>query len=89
MYNYGLASGQQLRHQMYVGGFDIIHNNITAITTDPGIYGPPNGYRYILIPGSVAGGRNANPGVGGTGYTEAEIKAMPYERVCTLFNIPK
>ena len=89
VYNYGLPSGQQLRHQMRVGGFDIIHHNLTAITSDPGIIGPPNGYRYILIPGGVLGGRGVNPGVGGTGYTEAELRAMSYERVCALLNIPK
>ncbi len=49
----------------------------------------PNGSaetRYIIIPGSIAGGRSA--GVGGTNYTADEIKAMPYEQVCQLFHIP-
>lgn len=43
-------------------------------------------YRYVLIPGAVSGGRFS--GVGGTSYTAEEIKAMPYARVCQLFNIP-
>ncbi|MGB4935965.1 MAG: hypothetical protein WBO30_03020 [Ferruginibacter sp.] len=42
--------------------------------------------RYILIPGGVGGGRSA--GFGGTGFTADEIKAMPYEQVRGLFNIP-
>jgi hypothetical protein len=42
--------------------------------------------RYIIIPGSIAGGRTA--GVGGTNYTAEQVKAMSYEQVCRLFNIP-
>jgi hypothetical protein len=42
-------------------------------------------YRYILIPGAISGGRLA--GVGGTNYTAEQVKAMPYEQVCQLFNI--
>jgi hypothetical protein len=46
-------------------------------------------FRYVLIPGGVAGGKTTSAaGVGGTGYTEAELKAMPYEKVCRLLNIP-
>ncbi|MCX6317873.1 MAG: hypothetical protein NTW29_11320 [Bacteroidetes bacterium] len=42
-------------------------------------------YRYVLIPGVVAGGRTA--GIGGTNYTEAQLKAMPYAQVCKILNI--
>jgi hypothetical protein len=49
-------------------------------------------YRYIIIPGGVLGGKSANgtttgTGVGGTGYTVEQIKAMSYLQVCRLFNI--
>jgi hypothetical protein len=50
---------------------------------------PPNGSaetRYVVIPGSIAGGRSA--GVGGTNYTPDQVKAMSYEEVCRTFNIP-
>ena len=43
-------------------------------------------FRYIIIPGSIAGGRSA--GAGGTNYTADQIKAMSYEQVSRLFNIP-
>jgi hypothetical protein len=43
-------------------------------------------YRYIAIPGTVAGGRNTTPTYGG--FTAAELKAMPYEKVASLFHIP-
>ncbi len=42
--------------------------------------------RYVVIPGVVGGGRSA--GIGGTNYTADEIKAMSYEQVAQLFNIP-
>lgn len=44
-----------------------------------------NSARYIIIPGGVAGGRSS--GVGGTNYTESQIRAMTYQQVCKLFNI--
>ncbi len=43
-------------------------------------------FRYILIPGGVSG-RTAGAGIGGTKYTEQELRAMPYTQVCKLFNI--
>lgn len=42
--------------------------------------------RYVIIPGSVAGGRSA--GVGGSNYTADQVKSMSYEQVCQVFNIP-
>lgn len=42
--------------------------------------------RYIIIPGSIAGGRSA--GVGGTNYTADQLRSMSYEQVCQVFNIP-
>jgi hypothetical protein len=44
-----------------------------------------NEFRYVIIPGSVLGGRSAT--IGGTKYTESEIRAMSYQQVCRLFNI--
>lgn len=49
----------------------------------------PNGsaeLRYVIIPGAVGGGRTS--GIGGTNYTADQIKAMSYDQVCSLFNIP-
>lgn len=45
-------------------------------------------YRYVIIPGSVAGGRGVNVVKTFEGYTENELKAMTYEQVTKLFNIP-
>lgn len=46
-----------------------------------------NEFRYVLIAGSVLGGRGQNVGVGGTNYTEAQLRAMSYHQVCRLFNL--
>ncbi len=51
---------------------------------DPGTFGAPNQWRYVLIPGGVAGGRGAGPYMG---YTEQQIRAMSYSEVCRTFNI--
>jgi hypothetical protein len=40
-----------------------------------------NQYRWIVIPGSVLGGRTL-------GYSMDELKALPYEKICQLFKIP-
>jgi len=57
-------------------------------------------FRYVIIPGGAAAAGSAARGnpdrlvntgatVGGTGYTRAELQAMPYEQVRRLFNIPQ
>jgi hypothetical protein len=44
-------------------------------------------FRYVIIPGGVAGGRfTSGPA---TGYTVEQVKAMSYEQVKTMFNIPE
>jgi hypothetical protein len=43
-------------------------------------------FRYVIIPGGVAGGRTT--GVGGTNYTVEQLKAMSYQEVVSLFHIP-
>ena len=47
----------------------------------------PNGageWRYVIIPGGVAGGRGTGPYMG---YTEQQLKNMSYSEVCSTFNI--
>lgn len=43
-------------------------------------------YRYILIPGAVSGGRFISGAA--AGYTSDQLKAMPYEQLRQLMNIP-
>jgi hypothetical protein len=50
-------------------------------------------FRYVLIPGGVAGGRIVNrqkmAEINGQLYSESQLKAMPYEQVCDLLHITK
>jgi hypothetical protein len=77
-------------------GYILSVGNIT-FTYDPGAAAPgvrPVSqlagieYRYVLIPGSVAGGRGINGITTYEGYTAEELKAMPYDQVAKTFNIP-
>ena len=43
-------------------------------------------FRYVLIPGTTAGGKMMNGPA--AGYTVEQLKAMEYEQICNLFNIP-
>jgi hypothetical protein len=48
-------------------------------------------FRYVIIPGGVAGGRGANSEkiaeINGQTYTESQLQAMTYQQVCALLNI--
>ena len=49
-----------------------------------------NEFRYVLIPGGVAGGRGNNEKVveiKGQLYGESQLKAMSYSQICSLLNI--
>lgn len=51
-------------------------------------------YRYVLIPGLVAGGRTAGaePTIASgpaAGYSASQLKAMPYSQLCSLLKIPQ
>ena len=87
-FNFIQPKWQLINNTLTVGAIQVRFMNMND-NLDPGIFGAPtnagNQYRYILIPGSVLGGRQA--GVGGTNYTADEVKAMPYDQICRLFNI--
>jgi hypothetical protein len=67
----------------------ILYNPLTGDAPPGGLLFSGLDIRYVIIPGGVSGGRAAGPGIGGTGYTAEELKAMPYQKVCALFNIPQ
>jgi len=50
-------------------------------------------FRYVIIPGGVAGGRGVNSEkiaeINGQTYTESQLKAMSYQQLCTLLKIPQ
>jgi hypothetical protein len=43
--------------------------------------------RYVIIPGGIAGGRMMSGPA--AGYSPEQLKAMPYEQIRNLFNIPE
>ena len=47
--------------------------------------------RYVVVPGGVGGGRMNEKAaeIKGRVYTESELKAMPYQQLCSLLNIPQ
>jgi hypothetical protein len=57
--------------------FDGLGNSITPSSRE---------YRYVLIPGAVAGGRLVSGPA--AGYTIAQLKGMSYTQVASMFNIP-
>jgi hypothetical protein len=62
--------------------------NAAAPLTPTAINGPAQ-FRYVLIPGGVAGGRYAEKAceIKGQVYTESQLKGMSYQQVCALLNI--
>jgi hypothetical protein len=88
---YQFPSGAQVWH---LAGLPTVQSGVGKIFYFTSIFGTntgwtPNGtgeQRYVIIPGTVAGGRSA--GVGGTNYTPDQVRAMSYEQVCQVFNVP-
>lgn len=52
-----------------------------------------NQFRYVIIPGGVAGGRGSGGekmvDIKGHLYAESQLKGMSYSQVCSLLNIPQ
>ncbi len=72
----------------YVGSITFARVAVVA-GTPIAAAGPGLEFRYIIIPGGVAGGRTSGKvaEIKGQVYTESELKAMPYAQVCSLLNI--
>jgi hypothetical protein len=60
---------------------DLVFPDATGVTYD----GP---IRYVLVPGTIAGGRGIDGFQTYQGYTENELRQMTYEQVKLAFNIP-
>jgi Collagen triple helix repeat (20 copies) len=72
-----------------VGKLFIISYTINP--TAPAGLNPSGEIRYVLIPGGVAGGRTSEKAaeINGQVYTESQLRAMPYEQICSLLRIPR
>jgi hypothetical protein len=64
--------------------------NAAAALPAPAIGGPAQ-FRYVIIPGGVAGGRGTSSErtaqVAGQLYTESQLKSMSYAQICNLLKI--
>lgn len=104
LYNVGSAQHNAIRQLPFTsgppGGWVDIYDFVVA---QPGqiifLYSSDNAwaasdlatisFRYVTIPGSVAGGRGAvDTPVTYNGYTKEELKKMTYDQVAAAFNIP-
>ena len=60
-------------------------------TQSSGPLGAGTQFRYVLIPGGIAGGRGTNSEkiatINGQTYTESQLKGMSYAQVCSLLRI--
>ena len=100
----GTANVQPLPYVLGIGGGNFVQVNyrpavsrvivyLQNVLTGTGGFGFLGGhyFRYVIIPGGVAGGRGVNSekivDIGGQTYTESELRAMSYQQVCTLMNI--
>jgi len=87
-YNVGIGGGNfvEVNYRPAVGRVFVYLHNVLPGTGGFGFLAG-HYFRYIIIPGGVAGGRM----ISGTaaGYTIDELKAMGYEQVLQKFNIPR
>lgn len=65
------------------GSIRFMYKNSLLVTTSPWLATDLAGtnLRYIIIPGSVLGGRGVN--------SADQLKSMSYHEICSLFNIPE
>jgi len=55
-------------------------------TASPVGFSVSGSFRYVIIPGSVAGGRMVSGPA--SGHTVNELRAMSYQQIAQLFSIP-
>jgi hypothetical protein len=75
---------------LYVGRVHILVTNLNGTATTGAAWSTTNQFRYVIIPGGVAGGRGVNEKVvqiNGRTYTESVLRAMSYADVCSLLHI--
>jgi hypothetical protein len=75
----------QVNHRPAVGRVIVFLKNLS--TTASLTMAAGNYFRYIIVPGGVAGGRMTSGPA--TGYSAEDLKAMSYNEVIRKFNIPR
>ena len=83
------GSGFQFFALPYIGSISFVN---ATLTTGP-VAAQSNSleFRYVIIPGGVAGGRGGSTekmaDIKGQLYSESQLKAMSYSQICSLLNI--
>jgi hypothetical protein len=69
----------------------VVFYNNTIDNTGGIVVNPAYEFRYIIIPGGIAGGRYAEraASINGQMYTESQLKSMSYTQICNLLRIPQ
>ena len=79
------ASLQEYSSIIKPGTITFFAANLTT-STATGVV-PTGDFRYVIIPGSIAGGRMMNGPA--AGYTTEQLHAMSYDKLISLFHIPE
>jgi collagen triple helix repeat protein len=87
-YNVGIGGGNfvEVNYRPAVGRIIVFLHNVLPGTGGFGFLGG-HYFRYIIIPGGVAGGRMISGPA--AGITLSELQQMSYEQVIRRFNIPR
>jgi len=78
------ANLSQYRNILRTGTITFFVANLTTGTATGVV--PTGDFRYVIIPGGVAGGRLMSGAA--MGYSLDQLQWMSYEQVCKLFSIP-
>ena len=73
------APPYNFNHFLYPGKVHIVASLTTGANLPGASLGTTNQFRYVIIPGGVAGGRMAST---------HNLQSMTYDQVCALYNIP-
>ncbi len=82
---FNFSGAYQFTHLLYLNKIHLIVSNLNGTATTGASWATSNEFRYVIIPGGVAGGKTT--GLGGTNYSAEQLKTMPYSQLCRLFNI--
>lgn len=87
-YNVGIGGGNfvEVNYRPALGRVFVYLHNVLPGTGGFGFLAG-HFFRYIIIPGGVAGGRMISGPA--TGYSVQELQAMPYEQLIRKLNIPR
>lgn len=85
------GEGTQIAPIHYVGSITYAHVSILSPGVAVAAFSNSLEFRYVLIPGGIAGGRFSEKAaqINGQVYTESQLQAMSYSQICSLLNIPQ